>query len=94
MPPPPQPFDPDTYLAWHEAKFPGDAPAKDRLAALRAELVAGSRDQLTALAQVLTTAASHCLAEYQLATKAPTGVFREPKRDPVSELMPPISPLH
>src|SRR5262249_3314115 len=69
------PFDPETYLAWHDAKFPEDAPAKDRLAKLRAELVAGSRDQLTVLAvlaQVLTSAAGHCPGEYQLAAKAPT----------------------
>jgi ppGpp synthetase/RelA/SpoT-type nucleotidyltranferase len=72
MTPPPKPFTPDTYLAWHDASFPTDAPLRDRLESLRAELAGHSRDLLTALAQIMTYAANYCRREYQLAAKTAT----------------------
>jgi hypothetical protein len=69
--PPPQPFASDTYLAWHDAAFPADAPLAAKLEELRAGLVAGSRGPLTTLAQVLIYAATYCSREYQLATRVP-----------------------
>jgi ppGpp synthetase/RelA/SpoT-type nucleotidyltranferase len=49
-----------------------DAPLADKLEALRAGLVAGARDQLTTLAQILTYTANYCLFEYEKAAKTPT----------------------
>ena len=53
MSPTPQPFAPDTYARWHKAQYPADDPLLDKVEKLLADLVAGSRDQLTVLAQSL-----------------------------------------
>jgi len=72
MSPPPHPFAPDTYARWHNAQYPADDPLLDKVEKLLADLVAGSRDQLTVLAQVLTYAVNYSRNEYQQATKTST----------------------
>jgi hypothetical protein len=69
----PYPFDPETYARWHNAQYPADDPVLDNVKKLRADLVAGSRDQLTVLAQVLTYAVNYSLNEYQQTAKTSTG---------------------
>jgi hypothetical protein len=72
MSPPPYPFSSDTYASWHNAEYPDDAPLLDNVEKLRADIVAGSHDQLTALVQVLTYAVNYSRNEYQQATKTST----------------------
>jgi hypothetical protein len=78
MPPPPNPFAPDTYSTWHNATFPGDAPLPEKVEKLRADLLADSRNPLTALVQILTYTVNYCSVEYQQAAKTPTDyIFSE-----------------
>ncbi len=69
---PPYPFAPDTYASWHKAQYPADDPLLDKVERIRADLIDGSREQLTVLAQVLTYAVNYSRNEYQQATKTST----------------------
>ncbi len=71
--PPPEPFALNTCVGWHQATFPADAPLLEKVEKLRADLIQGSRKQLTALAQVLIYAANYSRNEYRHARKASTG---------------------
>ena len=68
--PPPTTFEEATYIAWHEAQFPGDAPLKKNLEDLCSDLKKRAPDEyLTPVGQLLTHMAQHCTAEASIATK-------------------------
>jgi len=68
----PEPFALNTYADWHQATFPADTPLPEKVEKLRADLLQGSREQLTALVKVLTYAANYSSNEYRQARKAST----------------------
>ena len=73
--PRPHPFAPDTYAVWHNAQFPADDPLLEKVEQLRADLLAGSRDALNALAKILDYAVTYSGNEYLQATKTPADYY-------------------
>lgn len=68
--PPPEVYDRDAYVSWHEASFPGDVPLELKLKGIHDELMSlGPSRYLEPLGQLLTHTAVYCQAEAEMATE-------------------------
>jgi ppGpp synthetase/RelA/SpoT-type nucleotidyltranferase len=66
----PSKFDQAAYLRWHDARFPEDAPLKEKLTGYCAELrTRAPQAYLDAVAQLLSLMSSHCATEVDIYSK-------------------------